>query len=216
MCWVAALGAFAGFALPRVILPAHYARAQRMPWRPAAAAATVVAPPAPALAPPGPAMDIGIDDLPESPLEPSAAVAGADGGAPEEASVHHTSAARASSARSARDGLLRRERDRWALDLTAVEHPRSVLSGARLRWLGEDNSGEGYVISGLDRNGLMSRVGIRPGDTLVALNGAPLRNPDEALDAYLRAQRASRINLTLARRGVPYTVPVTVRGNRGL
>lgn len=212
MCWVAALGAFAGFALPRVILPAHYARAQRMPWRPAPA----VTPPAPAVTPPGPAMDIGLDDLPESPLEPTGAAAGADGGAPGEASAHRASAARGSSARPERDGLLRRERDRWALDLTGVEHPRSVLSGARLRWLGEDNSGEGYVISGLDRNGLMSRVGIRPGDTLVALNGAPLRNPDEALDAYLRAQRATRINLTLARRGVPYTVPVTVRGNRGL
>lgn len=212
MCWVAALGAFAGFAVPRVILPAHYARAQRMPWRPAA----VAAPSPPAVTSPGPAMDIGLDDLPESPLEPSAAVAGADGGAPGEAVARRAAAARGSSARPERDGLLRRERDRWALDLTGVEHPRSVLSGARLRWLGEDNSGEGYVISGLDRNGLMSRVGIRPGDTLVALNGAPLRNPDEALDAYLRAQRATRINLTLARRGVPYTVPVTVRGNRGL
>lgn len=212
MCWVAALGAFAGFAVPRVILPAHYARAQRMPWRLAA----VATPAAPAITPPGPGMDIGLDDLPESPEEPSGAVAGADVGAPGEASAHRASAARGNNPLRERDGLLRRERDRWALDLTGVEHPRSVLSGARLRWLGEDNSGEGYVISGLDRNGLMSRVGIRPGDTLVALNGSPLRNPDEALDAYLRVQRETRFNLTLARHGVPYTVPVTVRGSRGL
>ena len=71
-CWVAALGAFVGFALPRVILPAHYARAQRMPWRPPT---TVVA--VPAAAAPGPAMEIHLDELPESPLQPSESPAAA-------------------------------------------------------------------------------------------------------------------------------------------
>jgi len=212
LCWVAALGAFVGFALPRVILPAHYARAQRMPWRPAAA----VSAPAPAESPPGPAMDIDLDELPESPMEPGAAAA-SDGGVASGDSVgRRARASRTASAAAPRGGLLRRDHDRWSLDLTGVEHPRAMLSGARIRWLGEDNSGEGYEITGLDRNGLMSRVGIRTGDTLVALNGSPLRNPDEAIDAYIRARRASRIDLTLARRGARYTVPVTVRGNRGL
>lgn len=130
-------------------------------------------------------------------------------------SVHQPSPAEMA-ARRARDRLLHRERDRWVLDLTGVEHPRALLTGARVRWLGEDNSGEGYEISGLDRNGLMSRAGIRNGDKLVALNGTPLRNPDEALDAYVRARNATRFDLTLSRRGTTYTVPVTVRGNRGL
>ncbi|TAK18884.1 MAG: hypothetical protein EPO40_35655 [Myxococcaceae bacterium] len=210
LCWVAALGAFFGFALPRVILPAHYARAQRMPWR----APAVVAPPVPAEAPPGPAMEIELDGLPESPMEPTAAASGDGGTTAAEAVAHRGRASRGAS--GPRGGLLRRDRDRWVLDLTGVEHPRTMLSGARIRWLGEDNSGDGYVITGLDRNGLMSRVGIRPGDTLVALNGSPLRNPDEALDAYIRARSATRFDLTLARRGARYTVPVTVRGNRGL
>jgi len=210
LCWVAALGAFFGFALPRVILPAHYARAQRMPWR----APAVVAPPVPSEAPPGPAMEIELDGLPESPMEPTAAAAGDGGTTAAEAVAHRGHASRGAS--GPRGGLLRRDRDRWVLDLTGVEHPRTMLSGARIRWLGEDNSGDGYVITGLDRNGLMSRVGIRPGDTLVALNGSPLRNPDEALDAYIRARSATRFDLTLARRGARYTVPVTVRGNRGL
>ena len=210
LCWVAALGAFFGFALPRVILPAHYARAQRMPWR----APAVVTSPAPSEAPPGPAMEIELDVLPESPMEPTAAASGDGGAASAEAVAHRGHASRSGS--GARGGLLRRDHDRWVLDLTGVEHPRTMLSGARIRWLGEDNSGDGYVITGLDRNGLMSRVGIRPGDTLVALNGSPLRNPDEALDAYIRARSATRFDLTLARRGARYTVPVTVRGNRGL
>lgn len=212
LCWVAALGAFFGFALPRVILPAHYARAQRMPWR----APALVTPPAPSEAPPGPAMEIELDGLPESPMEPSAAAAADGGAASAEAVAHRSRSSRSSSGSSSRGGLLHREGDRWILDLTGVEHPRSLLSGARIRWLGEDNSGDGYVITGLDRNGLMSRVGIRPGDTLMALNGSPLRNPDEALDAYIRARNATRFVLTLARRGARYTVPVTVRGNRGL
>ena len=205
LCWVAALGAFVGFALPRVILPAHYARAQRMPWR---APAPPRAAPPPAEPEPGPAVEIDLDELPESPMQPTAA--------PDDArDAHRGPTARAAAAR-ARGALLQRDRDRWRLDLTGVEHPRAMLAGARIRWLGEDGPGEGYEITGLDRHGLMSRVGIRPGDTLVALNGSPLRNPDEALDAYIRARGASRIDLTLARRGARYTVPVTVRGNRGL
>lgn len=210
LCWVAALGAFVGFALPRAILPAHYARAQRMPWRPPPAA--VVAAAAAADAPVGPAEEIDLDELPESPpTRPTAA--GADD-APDGSAAPAARAPRP--AEAARNGLLRRDRDRWNLDLTGVEHPRTLLSGARIRWLGEDNSGEGYEITGLDRNGLMSRAGIRPGDTLVALNGSPLRNPDEALDAYIRARSATRFDLTLSRHGSRYTVPVTVRGNRGL
>ena len=207
-CWVAALGAFVGFALPRVILPAHYARAQRMPWRPppAAVIATTAAATAPA---PGPAMEIDLDELPESPAQPSEVPdAGAD--SRRAAASHGGSGARGT------DGLLRHDHNRWNLDLTGVEHPRAMLSGARVRWLGEDGSGEGYEITGLDRNGLMSRVGIRPGDTLVSLNGSPLRNPDEALDAYVRARGATHFDLTLARGGARYTVPVTVRGHQGL
>jgi membrane-associated protease RseP (regulator of RpoE activity) len=209
LCWVAALGAFVGFALPRAILPAHYARAQRMPWRPPPAA--VVAAAAAADVPVGPAEEIDLDELPEGPAPAAPAAAG---DAPDESAARAPRAARP--AGPARIGLLRRDHDRWNLDLTGVEHPRTLLSGARIRWLGEDNSGEGYEITGLDRNGLMSRAGIRAGDTLVALNGSPLRNPDEALDAYIRARSATRFDLTLSRRGSRYTVPVTVRGNRGL
>ena len=212
LCWVAALGAFFGFALPRVILPAHYARAQRMPWR----APAVVVAPTPTETPPGPAVEIDLDELPESPLEPAARSAGDGPATPGESTGRPRSTARSASVENPGWTVLRRDHDRWNLDLTGVEHPRTMLSGARIRWLGEDNSGEGYEITGLDRTGLMARVGIRPGDTLVALNGSPLRNPDEALDAYIRARSATHFNLTLARRGVPYTVPVTVRGNRGL
>jgi len=218
LCWVAALGAFTGFALPRVMLPGQYARAQRMPWvAPRHADADAGVRP-----PPGPAEEIRLADLPESPLPPG--VAPRDAGAVAEVDEDDEDAAVSArprspaetAARRARDRLLHRERGRWVLDLTGVEHPRTLLSGARVRWLGEDDSGEGYEITGLDRTGLMSRAGIRPGDKLVALNGTPLRNPDEALDAYVRAHNATRFDLTLSRRGSNYTVPVTMRGNRGL
>ena len=212
LCSIAALGALFGFAVPRVILSAHYPRAQRMPWR---APAVVVAPTL-TVTPPGPAEEIDLDDLPESPLDSAASSAGDPLAAPGESADRRRSSARDDAAESPPGTLLRRDHDHWNLDLTGVEHPRTMLSGARIRWLGEDGSGEGYEITGLDRNGLMARVGIRPGDTLVALNGSPLRNPDEALDAYIRARGATHFNLTLARRGAPYTVPVTVRGNRGL
>lgn len=199
------------------MLPGHYARAQRLPWamtRHADADAGV-------RPPPGPAEEIRLADLPESPCPPGEVIADAGAAAVEEDDGSQRDDAgadrpHATPALAGRASVLRREGNRWLLDLTGVEHPRTLLSGARVRWLGEDNSGEGYVISGLDANGLMSRAGIRPGDTLVSLNGTPLRNPDEALDAYVRARNATRFELTLSRRGSNYTVPVTVRGNRGL
>ncbi len=203
-----------------MMLPGQYARAQRMPW----VAPRHVDADAGARSSPGPAEEIRLTDLPESPMPPGVATrdAGAaalsveeDDDAATTASVREPSPAEAA-ARRERDRLLHRERDRWVLDLTGVERPRTLLSGARVRWLGEDDSGEGYEITGLDRNGLMARAGIRPGDKLVSLNGTPLRNPDEALDAYVRARNATRFDLTLSRRGSNYTVPVTVRGNRGL
>lgn len=166
---------------------------------------------------PGPSSEIRLSDLPESPTLAGDADAGAFAVEDDEpADVASARTRSRGAAPPARPSVLRREGSHWLLDLTGVEHPRTLLSGARVRWLGEDNSGEGYEITGLDRNGLMSRAGIRPGDTLVSLNGTPLRNPDEAIDAYVRARNATHFDLTLARRGGRYTVPVTVRGNRGL
>ena len=206
LLWISALGSVSGFVLPRLLLPGHVARAQQLPWAAVvheARDAAVVA-----------------DAYEEIQLGDPDDVSAADAPSPAPAGVPSTRAshgAREGTAnRRVGDALLHREHGVWIFDVSGVPHPRSLLDGARVRWLGEDGSGEGYEITGLDARGLMARVGIRPGDTLVSLDGYPLTNPDQAIDAWVRARHAARHELVLARRGARYRVPVTMPGNRGL
>ena len=71
---------------------------------------------------------------------------------------------------------------------------------------------DGYRVTSTDRAGYARAAGIRPGDVLLSVNGHPLRNADDALDALILARRASRISLVFRRGASRYTVPVEIVG----
>lgn len=201
---VAALGALAGFVAPRAL------------WRPTRRAprATPTAADVPA-----PTVAVTEDDddisVAEAPRALSLADAPPDLVSPSVGARTRRGAVRAmSQPRGApTDGLLTRRGSAWQLDLRGVSHPRALLSGLHLRPLADEGAGDGYRITRLDQRGLCARAGIQPGDVLIAVNGHPLRNADEALDAYVHCRGQRTFALRFRRGGGAYTVPVTVAGN---
>lgn len=212
---VAAVGALAGFALPRVMLPAS--RAQRG-FLPRAQAATV---PRPARAESrrltSPAAVAEVTPAP-TPATPELIVDPAENGVVDAGAVDARAVARArpTSRSIPGGGSVTRRAGRWVLDLPAGASPRSILSGARLQQLmTEGGQGDGYRVTALDRHGLCSLAGVRVGDVLEAVNGLPVRNPDEALEVLAVNRRATSFSVRMRRGGGRYTIPVDVRGARG-
>lgn len=202
---VAAVGALAGYAAPRVLVP--WQRPQ--PHAPRSAATAAPAPHA------SDDDEVGFDDPPPRSVALGAGTTTPDPVPPLDAPRVRRGGVRAMphAGDSPSDGLLSRRGSQWLLDLHGVSQPRSLLSGLHMRPLAEDGAGDGYRVTRLDQRGLCARAGIRPGDDLVAVNGHPVRNADEALDAYIRCRGQRTFALRFRRGASTYTVPVALNGD---
>lgn len=195
---VALVAATCAIALPRALMP-RAAAAHRAPQRRArATAATPVTARAPAPAAVAPPAAAPLDDEPA--------------GAPHDvaqgrASRHGAGAATPSLPR----GVTYANR-RWVADLRVLPPVRSALAGASVAPPGEGDAREGYQVLSTDHMGLLRAAGVRPGDVLVGVNGMPLRNPDDALDALSQLRGASRATFEFQRGAARYHVPVELVG----
>ncbi|GAB5542259.1 MAG: hypothetical protein SangKO_020190 [Sandaracinaceae bacterium] len=59
----------------------------------------------------------------------------------------------------------------------------------------------GFRVFGVRRGSWSGALGLENGDTVQALDGAPIDSPDEALAAYGRLRAGERVSVTLNRRG---------------
>lgn len=86
------------------------------------------------------------------------------------------------------------------LDLRGLSpwEARALLRGVELEVAAAQG---GYRVRALDASGLLSRLGARVDDVVLALNGLPTRDADTALAALLAAQNADRLELRVARQG---------------
>lgn len=67
---------------------------------------------------------------------------------------------------------------------------------------------DGFVVRRVDLAGYARAAGIRPGDVLLSANGRPLRNADDALDAFIASRHANRVALQFRRGDGRFTVNV--------
>ena len=204
---MAALAAACAWALPRAVLPQPAATPSRLlsvahaeppPSEPARAAAprpTVVT-----IQATGAADDDGNDDASPAP----------DDDAPEPAV--RVRGARERGTTSLMGGAITRRGGVWVADLRALPPVRTVLAGTQLQLPNEGTHGEGYRVVRTDRNGLLAAAGVRPGDVLIGVDGLPLRNPDDVIDAVARLRRATRATFVFRRGGGTFRVPVAVVG----
>jgi hypothetical protein len=206
---VGALGALAGSLLPRVALP-RLAYARRPPVRYTAAPVVVQPESLPGEGqgqPPLPG-EISLDE-PEEATGP-APTADAAPVAPTAPAAPGVVAHRAHPRAPRLPSILTRRAGRWQLDLREIGRPRQVLAGVRVAPTGGESAGDGYRLLSSDRLGLLSAAGVRPGDVLVAVNGAPLRNPDDALEVLARSRRETHFAFRFRRGSGSYTVPVDI------
>lgn len=205
---MAALAAACAWALPRAVLPhpaaapsrlVSLAHAEPPPPEPARAAApmpTVVTIHAPGAA------DDDDDDVAPAP----------DDDAPAPGPAVRVRGARERGATTLMGGAITRRGGVWVADLRALPPVRTVLAGTQLQLPNEGTHGEGYRVVRTDRNGLLAAAGVRPGDVLVGVDGLPLRNPDDVIDAVARLRRATRATFVFRRGGGTFRVPVEVVG----
>lgn len=200
---VAAVAGTTAFVLPRLVLPSPagaptgFTRAAHAETPPSPSPTPVAPPPLPPISWSEPG-----DDDATAPLN-----------TPEEPRARVVRRARTQPVAALPGGALTRRNGWWVADLRALPPVRTVLAGTQLQPPDErDPTARGYRIVRTDNRGLMAAAGIRAGDVLVGVNGMPLRNPDDVLDAVARLRSATRATFEFERGSARYTVPVEVVG----
>ncbi|MFQ3661586.1 MAG: trypsin-like peptidase domain-containing protein [Chloroflexaceae bacterium] len=87
-----------------------------------------------------------------------------------------------------------------------------VAPVARARAAAASTGSAGLLVAHVAPGGPAERAGLRGGDLLLALDGAPLRATETLLEALDRAHPGDRLRFDLLRAGAPLTVEVTLGG----
>ena len=91
-----------------------------------------------------------------------------------------------------------------------VANPTAFARGARVLPSFTDGIVKGVRFYAVRPGSLVARAGLANGDTVTAVNGLPLDTADHALDAYTSLRGASRVEVSIVRRGKPFTLTVTI------
>lgn len=94
----------------------------------------------------------------------------------------------------------------------AMKDPEKLASQIRVTpHKGADGSVEGYRLSGVRRNSLFSKLGIKNGDVVHAVNGKPLNSVSSAMNAYETLQKDKNFSFEITRRNQKQTFEYEVR-----
>lgn len=88
--------------------------------------------------------------------------------------------------------------------------PGLLARSARMVPAREGDAFVGFKVFGIRSGSVPAALGLKNGDLLRTVNGLPLTNPQQALEAYTRLRKASAVMLELTRRGEPLTLRYTI------
>ena len=108
------------------------------------------------------------------------------------------------------NGEGRFEIDRAVLN-EVLAHPAAAARGARVMPAIENGRPRGFKLTRVRRTSVYSKIGLKSGDTIHAVNGFELTSMDKALEVYTRVRQASHVSISITRRGKPLTLDYTIR-----
>jgi general secretion pathway protein C len=88
--------------------------------------------------------------------------------------------------------------------------PRVLACGARVTPHYTEGVTDGLRLYAVRPGSLHAALGLRNGDTVLALDGRPLTAPRQALEAYSILRHQHRVELAVRRRNVDLTIVYTV------
>lgn len=112
-------------------------------------------------------------------------------------------------------GIKKLSEDSYEIDRGLVDkmlsNPMSVARGARIVPSVQDGKPNGFKLYAIRPNSVYSKIGLRNGDTISAINGFELTTPDKALEVYTKVREASNLSVSVIRRGKPETMNYNIR-----
>lgn len=101
--------------------------------------------------------------------------------------------------------LAKDEADRFLAD------PNAVLSQARFNPSLSGDKVDGFRISSIKNDSIFSRMGLKNGDVLTAVNGEQIDNPEKLLSVYSGLKSAQAVNVNVRRQGKIQSILVDIR-----
>jgi len=98
-----------------------------------------------------------------------------------------------------------------ALVAKLLASPAAAARGGRIVPSVKDGRPDGFKLYAVRRDSVYSRIGLRSGDTIHAVNGFELTSMDKALEVYTKVRESSRLSVSVSRRGKPVTLEYTIR-----
>jgi hypothetical protein len=88
-----------------------------------------------------------------------------------------------------------------------------LASQARIVPAMRDGKPIGFKLYGIRPESIYSQLGLLNGDTILAVNGEAFADPESALALYSKLRGATRLDVTLERRGAPKVIEIEIAGD---
>ena len=84
---------------------------------------------------------------------------------------------------------------------SSLKDLNKLLSQARVRPLFKDGQADGLIITRIKPNSFFSKLGLRNGDKIQAVDGESINNPDDIMGLYGKLKSGSQVSLQITRKG---------------
>ena len=100
--------------------------------------------------------------------------------------------------------------DRKLVD-SLLSNTAALATGARFVPSIKDGKANGFKVYAIRPSSIFAKIGLQNGDTVKSINGMDMASPDKALEVYTKLRNASRLAVSVERRGENITLDYTIR-----